>query len=92
MIPPAFESFCPIGQVMNFIQEKDRCSAMRALFSVAPTTLPKARKCRIRLITRGVDSSIPKLGGNLEEQSGLANLARAREELNSAWRWLAEPF
>jgi len=51
-----------------------------------------ARKCRIRLITRGVDSSIPKLSGNLEEQSGLANLARASEELNSAWRWLADPF
>jgi hypothetical protein len=67
IIPPALESFCPIGQVMNFIQEKDRCSAMGALFSVGPTTLPKARKCRVRLISRGVDSSIPKLGRNLEQ-------------------------
>ena len=63
---------------MNFIQQKDCCSAPSTCLGVRKTTFPEAGKCRIRLITCSVDGGIAKLFGDLEKQRCLADLKRRR--------------
>ena len=87
-----FESFCPVVQVMNLIQQKDRRSASSTCFGVRKTAFPETGKRRIRLVTRRVDGGIADLSGELEQQRRLADLARSGEELDSAWGRLAESF
>ncbi len=92
VVPIPFELLCPIIQVMNLIQQEDRCRAASAGFGVGSTTLPKSGKCRVWFIPSSVDCGLAKRGGDLKEQGGLANLPRPCEKLDSAWCGFSEAF
>jgi hypothetical protein len=85
VIPIPFELLCPAIQIMNLIQQENRCRAASAGFGVSPTTLPKSGKRRVWFVPSSVNCGITKLGGDFKEQRGLANLPRPREKLDSAW-------
>ena len=77
---------------MNFIEQQDYRSALSPCFGLSPTTLREARKCRIGLVSRGVDSGFAKLCGDLEKQGGLADLPGPCQKLDAARRRLLEPL
>jgi hypothetical protein len=92
VIPIPFELLCPAIQIMNLIQQENRCRAASAGFGLSPTTLPKSGKRRVWFIPSSVNCGITKLGGDFKEQGGLANLPRPREKLDSAWCGFLEAF
>jgi hypothetical protein len=92
VIPIPFELFCPTIQIVNLIQQENRCRAASAGFGVSPTTLPKSGKRRVWFVPGSVDCGITKPGSDFKEQRGLANLPRPREKLDSAWCGFLEAF
>jgi len=88
----AFQSFGPVGQMMNFVQQQDRSPALSACFRVRPATLPKTRQYGVRLIASSVDGGVSELAGDLKKQRGLAYLTRSSQKLDSPRSGLPEPL
>jgi hypothetical protein len=61
-------------------------------FSRSPAAFPEARKGRVGLVARGIDSGVAKLCSNLKEQGSFADLPGTREKLNAARRRFLEAF
>lgn len=83
-IPLALEPCRPIDEMMDFIQQQDRCAVLGARLCLRPAALPETRKRRVWLVTSGLHCSVTKLLGDFEEQRSFADLPRASEELDTA--------
>jgi hypothetical protein len=74
-IPVPFKVFCPVAEVMNFIEQQNRRSVLSLCFGLSPTPFPVAGKRGIRLVSRGVDSGVAELRTKVKQQGGFTNLS-----------------
>src|SRR5436305_14712439 len=88
----SLELLCPVGEMMNFIQQKNGGATLRARFRHSPAAVPKTRKGGIRFVAGSIHRGFAKLAGDIEKQRGFAYLTRSSQKLNPARSRFPEAF
>ena len=65
-VPMALKPPSPVGEMMHFVQQQNRCLALRSRFSICPATLPESGQRGIWIVSGGIHSSIAEPGGDFQ--------------------------
>lgn len=79
----------PSGDVLDLIDENDCIAFARASFGVGPNSFPETWQSGIGVVRGHIVGNFAELFGYFQQQGGLADLARSRQQLDASGRGLA---
>jgi hypothetical protein len=89
-VPSSFQAVCPVGQMLDLVEQQDRGVRAGDPLRLVPHPLPEAWQRGFRPVHGGVDGSAAETLSQLEHQRCLPNLPGACQKLNAAWSGFAK--
>src|SRR5262245_34304875 len=83
LVPFPLQPGRPITEDVDLVEEQDRATmALRNRFGAGPYAVPEPRKGSLRPVAGSIKTRLASLSFQIQEQRGLAHLARSRQQLD----------